>query len=79
MVEETLSELRRRYRAEGLADHIERLLADAPPATEAQRATLSRLLTGVAESPRGGVPHDHSTYVDGCFRCDLNRDELGVE
>ena len=23
-----------------------------------------------------GVPHDHSTYVEGCFRCELSRDEV---
>lgn len=21
------------------------------------------------------VPHDHTEYVEGCFRCDLSRDE----
>lgn len=23
--------------------------------------------------------HDHETFVPGCFRCDLNRDEMGVD
>ena len=25
-----------------------------------------------------GVPHDHSEFVEGCFRCDLSRDEAAV-
>lgn len=24
---------------------------------------------------RGGVPHDHTTFMDWCFRCHLSRDE----
>lgn len=24
----------------------------------------------------GPVPHMHSEYVEGCFRCDLSRDEV---
>ena len=27
---------------------------------------------------RDGVPHRHTELVPGCFRCDLNRDELGI-
>lgn len=23
-----------------------------------------------------GTPHTHSEYVEGCFRCDLSRDEV---
>lgn len=26
----------------------------------------------------GGTPHDHTTYVEGCFRCALSRDERAV-
>ena len=25
----------------------------------------------------GYYPHDHQEYVEGCFRCDLSRDEVG--
>jgi hypothetical protein len=28
-----------------------------------------------AVTDRRGVPHTHSVYVPGCFRCDLGRDE----
>lgn len=24
------------------------------------------------------VPHDHREYVEGCFRCELSRDEVDV-
>lgn len=23
-----------------------------------------------------GIPHNHAEYVEGCFRCDLSRDEV---
>ena len=30
------------------------------------------------EPPMDGYhPHDHQEYVEGCFRCDLSRDEVG--
>lgn len=25
--------------------------------------------------PKGGVPHTHTSYVEGCYRCELNKDE----
>lgn len=25
------------------------------------------------------VPHDHTTHVAGCFRCDLSRDEVVID
>lgn len=27
---------------------------------------------------REGGPHDHTEYVEGCFRCVLSRDETAV-
>lgn len=38
-----------------------------------------KLLEILGRDTSGGVPHDHTTYVAGCFRCDLNRDELGLD
>ena len=29
-------------------------------------------------SHQHGTPHDCVSFRDGCFRCDLNRDEMGV-
>lgn len=37
---------RRNLRAEKLADHIERQLAEAPPLTDEQRARLAAILVG---------------------------------
>ena len=30
----------------------------------------------VLPKPTRGTPHDHSTFVEGCFRCELSRDEV---
>lgn len=41
-----LANARRNLRAERLADHIARVVAEAPPLTEAQRDRLAALLRG---------------------------------
>lgn len=50
-----------------------------------------RVLTGAqtrSEGPRsaaehgsaaGGRPHTPKTLTEGCWRCDLNRDEMGID
>lgn len=43
-----LLDARRRLKAERLATHVERALADAPPLTDAQRERIARLLVGGA-------------------------------
>jgi hypothetical protein len=70
-----------------LNDDLAPLLSSSPAAggseellvdLSAIRTQLMRLGMSVHESlPLAGigVPHDHAEYVEGCFRCDLNRDE----
>ncbi len=50
-----VGELSRDYRAEALAGHIETVVAQAPPLSEAQRDRLALLLRGGAEPPGGTV------------------------
>ena len=50
------------------------------PAEEAAREVHERKLAFAAalDSLRQhleGTPHDHPSYVEGCFRCDLSREE----
>jgi hypothetical protein len=41
-----VTELRRQYKAERLAEHIEKVVAQAPPLTNEQRDRLALLLRG---------------------------------
>ena len=42
-------------------------------------AHLQRAVDQAREQRKaGGTPHDHTEFVEGCFRCDLNRGEIGL-
>lgn len=49
-----VTELRRQLRAERLAEHIERIVNQAPPLTDAQRDHLAALLRPTTTANGGG-------------------------
>ncbi|UFN46080.1 hypothetical protein [Nocardioides okcheonensis] len=52
--EADVTELRRQLKAERLEEHIKRVVDDAPPLNDEQRARLARLLRSTAGGDRGG-------------------------
>lgn len=44
--------------------HAKRILARWPKPSEIRLADVY------------DIPHDHAEFIDGCFRCDLSRNEL---
>jgi hypothetical protein len=51
-----IEEARQRFATEKIADHIKRVLAQAPPLTDEQRAKLAELLRPVRTRNGGDVP-----------------------
>ena len=55
-------EAQRDYKFTTLSDHIEKILAQAPPLNDEQRVRLAELLRPVAQST---PPHDRKAVSDG--------------
>lgn len=68
-----ISELRQQYKAQRLAEHIERTLAEAPPLTAEQRAGLAELFRPARElakrkavgKSRADIVADRLAELDG--------------
>jgi hypothetical protein len=36
---------------------------------------INHTCTTTGVGPKQGTPHNHGEYIEGCFRCDLSRQE----